>query len=269
MKKATLKDAQMRMLEILIEIDRICKKYNIKYWLDSGTLLGAIRHNGFIPWDDDLDIGMLREDYNKFLEVINSELNEKFICQTPDTDKLCQNAFTKIRDINSKIKSNNKNEKELGLFVDVFAYDSFTRKNIIYKKIYNTIILSKWIGDLKLKEPYKSNIKKNIAILFCKVTNLIYKIVPYEKMLRRIYKNALKSEIKETEKISYGVEVPFKEVINRLDVFPLKNHSFEGIEFPVPGKYENVLKVFFGEWWELPPKELQIPSHSENIYINN
>ncbi|MDZ5034932.1 LicD family protein, partial [Clostridium perfringens] len=142
MKKASLKEAQLRMLEILIEVDRICKKHHINYWLDAGTLLGAIRHEGFIPWDDDLDIGMLRKDYNKFLQIVKNELNSNFIFQSPETDDLCQNAFAKIRDKNSEIRSKHNNERNLGVFIDIFPYDSFTKKNIYYKKFFNAIILS-------------------------------------------------------------------------------------------------------------------------------
>ena len=75
-RECSLQEAQLRMLEMLCEIDRICKKYDIKYWLDAGTLLGAIRHKGFIPWDDDIDIGMIREDYRKFKSIVKGELDK-------------------------------------------------------------------------------------------------------------------------------------------------------------------------------------------------
>lgn len=73
-----LRKAQLRMLNILLEIDRICQKNNIEYWLAEGTLLGAVRNKGFIPWDDDIDICMLREDYNKFIKIAPKELNSEY-----------------------------------------------------------------------------------------------------------------------------------------------------------------------------------------------
>lgn len=78
-----LRRHQLRMLEILKEIDRICQKHRIDYWLSSGTLLGAVRHGGFIPWDDDLDIEMERKDYLRLLQLLPEELNDAYLLQTP------------------------------------------------------------------------------------------------------------------------------------------------------------------------------------------
>ena len=81
-----LRRQQMRMLDILIEVDKICKKHDIRYWLSSGTLIGAVRHNGFIPWDDDLDIEMMRSDYLRLMKVLPSELPEWLALQNDETD---------------------------------------------------------------------------------------------------------------------------------------------------------------------------------------
>ena len=81
-----LRRQQMRMLELLGAVDKVCKKHNIPYWLSSGTLIGAARHQGFIPWDDDLDIEMLREDYLRLLKVLPQELPDNFVLQTHETD---------------------------------------------------------------------------------------------------------------------------------------------------------------------------------------
>lgn len=97
-----LKIGQTEMFNILSEIDRICRKHQIKYWLEFGTLLGAIRHNGFIPWDDDCDIGMMRSDFIRFKNVISKELSSNFFFQTRQTDEKYWRKIVKIR--SNKIK---------------------------------------------------------------------------------------------------------------------------------------------------------------------
>ncbi|WP_165393861.1 LicD family protein, partial [Candidatus Williamhamiltonella defendens] len=85
--KSVLRQAQLLLLEGLKEIDRICNKHSINYWIDSGTLLGAKRHGGFIPWDDDIDICMTRKDYNRFIDICSEELNQKkYFLQTVKSD---------------------------------------------------------------------------------------------------------------------------------------------------------------------------------------
>ena len=91
-----LKKVQEILLGYLLEIDRICRKYDIRYFLAGGTLLGAIRHHGFIPWDDDADVMMLREDYDRFMQVVQKELPENIFVQVPETEKGNHNPFTKL-----------------------------------------------------------------------------------------------------------------------------------------------------------------------------
>lgn len=98
-----LRRMQMKMLDILTEVDKICKKHDIPYWLAGGTLLGAVRHGGFIPWDDDLDIELMREDYLKLIPLLRKELPEKFVVQTNKTDKNYFLTFAKVRDTQSTI----------------------------------------------------------------------------------------------------------------------------------------------------------------------
>ena len=85
-KEQQLRACQLKQLSILEEIDRICQKHKIGYWLDGGTLLGAVRHGGFIPWDDDIDIAMREEDMQRFIEVAPGELREGLLLQTPQTE---------------------------------------------------------------------------------------------------------------------------------------------------------------------------------------
>jgi lipopolysaccharide cholinephosphotransferase len=120
-----LRDCQLKQIDILNEIDRICKKYDIHYWLDGGTLLGAVRHKGFIPWDDDVDIAIDCEDLKKFIEVAPDELPENLFLQSPKTEPNVKEKIVKIRDLNSLFieKSDHFiNDYVKGIYVDLFPF---------------------------------------------------------------------------------------------------------------------------------------------------
>lgn len=151
-KSCSLREAQIRLLEMLLELDRICKKYNIKYWLEGGTLLGAIRHNGFIPWDDDIDVSMFREDYKLLKSVIKEELSDKYFYQTPITDEYDEAPWIRIKDNNSHIDDGTEKKYHKGLALDIIPYDSMTNRNKLAKKVIDKLINLKWKSEL----PYKS-----------------------------------------------------------------------------------------------------------------
>ncbi|MBR6455697.1 MAG: LicD family protein, partial [Prevotella sp.] len=106
-----LRRHQLRMLEILLEVDRICKKHQIQYWLSSGTLIGAVRHKGFIPWDDDIDIEMLWPDYKRLMKVLPEELPETMALQTTETDKNYFFFYAKVRDRRSYLEESNRYDR--------------------------------------------------------------------------------------------------------------------------------------------------------------
>ena len=136
MDKATLRQVQLTQLSIAKEIKRICDDHDIEYFLDSGTLLGAVRHKGFIPWDDDMDIAMTRENYDKFLAVAKVELDSRFFLQTWETDKNYPMPFAKIRLNGTKYVENvfEKAQMHQGIYVDVFPYDVWPQKKRKQKK---------------------------------------------------------------------------------------------------------------------------------------
>ena len=116
-----IKEMQKIELEMLLEVDRICKKFNIRYFLIAGTLLGAIRHKGFIPWDDDIDIIIPLNDYIKFCKVAEKELNKNYFLQNYKTDFTAM-WYTKIRKNNTTaIQANHKNKlHHQGIWIDIF-----------------------------------------------------------------------------------------------------------------------------------------------------
>lgn len=143
-------------LDLLIEFDRVCKKHGLKYFLIGGSLLGAIRHNGFIPWDDDIDVGMLRCDYEKFL-TLAYEFENPYFLQTPYTDEGYYFSFAKLRNSNTAAISNafryeNFNQ---GVFLDIFPLDNCKLEDALsrYNKINELIMDNSTYMRKSLKNP--------------------------------------------------------------------------------------------------------------------
>ena len=141
----TLKKLHKVEIEILDEIVRICKKHNIKYSLFAGTMLGAVRHAGFIPWDDDIDVGMLRSDYEKFIKIAHEELDSKFSLDCFEYNKKYHLGFAKIKK-NGTIfdeEASHHMDNHKGIFVDVFPVDNVydnIKRSYINAVIIKTII---------------------------------------------------------------------------------------------------------------------------------
>src|SRR5690554_5979187 len=136
-------------LEIANEVKRICEKNNIKYFMIAGTLLGAVRHRGFIPWDDDLDIGMLRNDYKRFIELAAKELNDTYYLETWYTSSGYGMPFAKIRKNDTRyIEKSSKDVKcHPGIFIDIFPFDNVPNNKVLrlineyWLKFYQYLIL--------------------------------------------------------------------------------------------------------------------------------
>ena len=243
-----LRRQQLRMLEILLYVDRVCKEHNIRYWLSSGTLLGAVRHGGFIPWDDDLDIEMLREDYEKFVKVFPN--NEDFVLQTLYTDPNYFKGFAKVRDLHSQISEFEIDRcyKYRGLFVDVFCLERLPRVVCrVYGGLYNLC------GALNLKYGSKSLTRAMVKIF----QKLILISVPIVRPIFRLMTKDLRH--------SYGSGFPKPRHVE--DLFPLSHISFEGISFPAPKNIDNYLRVIYGDYMQLPNVD-DIHPHVSKCEIN-
>ncbi len=231
-------------LELLKEVDKICKKYNIKYFADSGTLLGAIRHNGFIPWDDDIDIAMLRDDYNKFRRIAEKELDERFFCQSGYNDKGFYGGMLHIR-MNNTTAILKKNFPHIryhqGIFIDIFPLDGVIENHFLlklqnyFKHKINHIMWYKYYGNKRSINP------NNIKIL-------ILSLVP-QKILFKIFEFVC--SMKKAKKASYIAEISYfgetctgkRKSSWYKDIF---NHSFCNTTIPVPSGYKEILTCCYG-----------------------
>lgn len=271
----TLKDAQMIMVNILKEIDKICTKHNLRYFLDAGTLLGAVRHKGFIPWDDDVDIGMPREDYIKFLEIAQKELPDYLFLQTFETDKYYDIYQTpsKVRDSRTLIFEEHvpKNEKmNNGLFIDVFPFDSLPKSKAVYKVQRN---ISEFIlrSYVRLRDrPEKLSLKNKITFTIYRIITSIFKT----KNRLKFFNFLIKWNDKDSPYITYGVDTIWSEYVHKKeDYFDLIRLEFEGEKFLAPKNYDAILSKLYGDYMTLPKEEDRVWHAKElkklkNININ-
>ncbi len=259
-----LEKVQKILLAYLLEIDRICKKHNIKYFLAGGTLLGAIRHHGFIPWDDDADVMMLREDYDRFLEVAKDELPENIFLQLPHTEKGNYNPFTKLRIDNTMFATEFTGHflwMHNGIFFDILAHDrtgkhKWSQKlHLMATMLMRSIVFNKW-GDTDIAGGGGHP-------LVCKIVDKVKYIVPMrfalwaQNRLLEFYKNRDTGYLYDGmgRNLSRGSfpEEWLKEVVYV---------DFEGYQFPVPKEYDKYLTYLYGDYMQMIPVSSRRTSHS-------
>lgn len=133
---STLRRLQLVELDILEVVADVCERHGIRWFLDRGTALGAVRHKGFIPWDDDVDVGMLREDYERFLQIAEKELPNGYSLHTPDNTPHYAPLFAKVYKDGTEFWSREISESkcEQGIFVDIFPYDTMSTDEVDQKR---------------------------------------------------------------------------------------------------------------------------------------
>lgn len=234
-----LRKMQMRMLDMLIFVDSVCEKHNIKYWLAFGTLLGAVRHGGFIPWDDDLDIEMLKDDYDILLSLIDKELPNYYHIQNHKSDRNYIFPIAKLRDKNSRITENknaDKNYKMRGIYIDLFYLDKgnkfIARLTVNIQKILfaTTLLKNDKLGILALLRNF----------LYFKIHKIVFPLI---RILVKLF--GIKSYI-----APYGTGFASKRKIE--EILPLKKILFEGKYFNSPHNTDTYLKDIYGNYMELP-----------------
>ena len=248
----TIKEIQRVMLNIMIEIDSLCRRHDIDYWLSDGTLLGAIRHEGFIPWDDDMDISMTYDSYIKFIAVATEEFKDKFFIQNYKTDKNYDivGVHTKIRDKQSIFIEEWDKTYQQGAFIDIFVMNQFKENNIFYKLkkgYYRLIALS--LVPISIHDSKINRILKRILkTIFFSYNNRKF-------IIKAETANQKHKQVGEMYSYNFSTPMRIKYSYSEEDIFPLKRHSFEGYEFLVPNNYDKVLKTTFGDYMTLPKEE--------------
>ena len=266
MKEITFEESKLIMLDTLKSIDKCCRDNDIKYSLSWGTMIGAIRHHGFVPWDDDIDLMMSREDYNRFLRLYN---DSRFSVYTPHKDENCIQLLTKVYRKDTKIVFNNYKEKSLfGLWISIFPYDNVPDKKLRKWEIKRTLLFSLYHFKTVRYLDTDSFIRKMIKFV------LKIPVIPFSSyyLEKKADKHLSKYNHIKTKKIClWDCGVGY----NKFFYFPSElfddytDVDFDGIKCRIIGGYDKFLRMYYGDYMKLPPEEDQVPSHNyKAFYVN-
>lgn len=263
--KTLLRKAQLKMLGILIEVDRVCRENDIPYWLECGSLLGAVRHTGFIPWDDDIDIAMLRSDFDRFNKKAGGLLGKDLFIQNVSTDQYYfkRNLPCKVR-LNETFfeeedyswLSDEHKKGHFGIFVDVFPVDSYSKNSILrsFQRLLSKVIYAKTIA-----------VYSKHSSFFKALAAKLSKLIPWSAIEKcKSFQIAnCKGGL-----LGFGIEMPFTMgYITRDKIFPLKEIKFEGHVFFVPNDYHKVLETRYGQNYMTPPPKDKRVWHAVRIKL--
>lgn len=230
-----LRQHQLRMLDMLKYFDSLCRENGIRYWLSSGTCIGAVRHHGFIPWDDDADVEMLREDYLKLLKIFKE--TEQYVLQTKDNDPYYVAPYAKLRDKKSYIEEHGQdcNYNYRGIYVDIFVLE---KSNGFLAYIYHRLM---WKILMYGSNIENSSLAKSLFYLYKKtfyasitIVRFLFGKIPGNKLIH-----------------TYGSGF-YRNIRHMEDLFPLTYCEFEDSQFPIPGKYDSYLRGIYGDYMKLP-----------------
>ena len=245
---SSLRQMQLRLLDILVEIDKVCRKHDIKYWIDFGSLLGAVRHGGFIPWDDDLDIAMPKEDFERFKKIAPKELPDNLFLQTPETDPSFLMPILKVRDKNSLFITKHEDftkEYNKGLYIDIFIVTEYPQVSIKTRKF-----LLGWISKVNWFMGIKHNVtlKNHLAAI-------TFPIIKYSCLF--VWKLLC---LKPKKQIGYDVKryCPYCCSYPEEWIYPLSEVSFEKHSFFAPHQPEQYLNSIYPNFMQLPPEEKRV-----------
>ena len=262
--ETTLKKLQEIELEMLHDFVKICEKNDIQYFGIGGTAIGALRHKGFIPWDDDIDLAFERKDYEKFCETVEKEYASKYYILNYETDSNYPLFTTRMCKKGTVFQEHAmKNVKcPFGIFLDLYAYDNVPDdKNEMKKQAAKAWIYSKLLILCSIKSSnlvQLHGMKKKIALAMCKIAYYVVKIlrISTDKIYEKGKKCCTQYNGEKTHKLAYLTEAKlYGSMIKRKDLYPLQELQFEDLKLKFPNNMHEMMTAYYGDYMQLPPVE--------------
>lgn len=248
----------------------ICEKYDIFYSLSFGTVLGAVRHNGFIPWDDDIDVCVFREDYSRLINAFQSENSAQYKLISTEVDENYSLPHMKIIDTSTVLFQHNRtNNYPLGIWIDVFALDNVPDDVMVRDRYIKKLERFQSIWSMLEYVPQKSTV--NVRGLAKKIFRFMIKLTPYGSSkiwARKLEVLARKYQFSNTDSVGVLSFFPYsrKKSIFRTDfLINTMPHKFEKETFPIPKDYDYYLSQIYGDYMTLPPVEKRVTHHNFTV----
>lgn len=281
MKEVLMEEQKKISLEILKSIADFCDKKNIRYYLAYGTMLGAVRHHGFIPWDDDIDIMMPRDDYNKFLSTYNGYNLNYRVCAN-DLDDKYQYTMAKVFDLRTHLEDFTmwKQYPYAGIFVDVFPIDGLPKTSVEQDKLFNhqqflNLLLHgscmKYTFSnhyIDSKESY-ANIKSVVRTLLKFIAITLMHPLPTSILVKKIHQDASRYSFDQSTNVSVLIDCASgnqREILPREIFSNPKLYDFEQYQFKGIANYDFYLTHLFHNYMEMPPVDRRVPHHNFKVY---
>ena len=257
------KETQQLLLEMLDQFTAYCEKHGLRYYLVGGTLLGAVRHQGFIPWDDDIDVGMPRPDYERFLKLVEKEPVSKDLKPVSDRNRKLYNAYCELLNTRTRLEKETsqyirEEGRILNFFIDIFPQDGWPEDDREAEKLAGQMKRLRYLalnGRARLGKgtsPLRMLAKMPVILLM--------KVVGSWRIVDKIDRIARKYDYDTSRyvgAITYGIYGSGERCL-RTDVLPLTKVTFEGKQYYAPRRWDVYLGQIYGDFWKLPPKEKQI-----------
>ena len=258
------KKVWMVQLDLLQKLQFVCKKYGLKCFAYGGTLLGAVRHHGFIPWDDDIDVALNREDYNKLCEIADKEFSEPYFFQTALSDRNYFIGHARLRNSNTTgiVSFLSNHVYNNGIYVDICVYDQVPQNEIEFKFLLMKVKMFRFLLANYYHNSTNSHIKRNLLNLY----KPFKKVLTYEKLFK-LYKKTCES-YKDSNTMRVALlctpefiqyEGTFSGITNLIEV------DFEFLKIFIPANYDYMLSKAYGDYMKFPPVDQRGKWHEDII----
>lgn len=260
MRRMTSSEVRQVQLELLNAIADFCEEQKLRYVLAAGTLIGAVRHHGYIPWDDDIDLDMPREDYMRFLETFPTNGHRRVLSIYDNTDYYLP--YAKVVDTRTLLQEDIAIGKSIGVNIDIFPIDNLSSDNEENARLCRTNIRWSNILNIKIIRINRSrSVWKNLVLLFGKI---LLAPLSYRWILKQMDKTARRFEYCKDSpfigSVSYGN--PLKKcLMERVQFNEDTELEFEGRKYRVPKEYDAILTRYYGDYMTPPPENQQVSTH--------